>query len=50
MFKKCVVCGLLIPINLMQAIQVKHQGRIITVGICNPCKQRKESESKGEKK
>jgi C4-type Zn-finger protein len=50
MFKKCAVCGLLLPITVMSPIQVRHQGRIITVVICNPCKQRKESESKGENK
>jgi hypothetical protein len=33
----------------MQPIQVRHQGRIITVGICDNCKKKKEQEAKGEK-
>lgn len=50
MYKQCAVCGLILPIMVMQPINVKHQGKIITVGICNSCKQRKETEAKGETK
>jgi hypothetical protein len=32
----------------MQPIQVKHQDKIITVGICNICKKIKEEETKKE--
>ena len=46
MYKQCAVCGLVLPITVMQPINVKHQGKIITVGICNSCKKRKEEESK----
>ena len=43
-FKQCCVCGLQLPITIMQPIQVKHQGKIIVVGICNRCKEKKERE------
>jgi hypothetical protein len=41
-FKRCCVCGLNLPLSVMQPIQIKHQGKIITVGICNICKKKKE--------
>jgi len=45
-FKRCVVCGLNLPLNIMQPIQVKHQGKLIVVGICDNCRERKEKEAK----
>lgn len=45
-FKRCVVCGLDLPLSVMSPIQVKHQGKIIVVGICDTCKKRKEQEAK----
>jgi hypothetical protein len=33
----------------MQPIQVRHQGKIITIGICNRCKELKETEAKEKK-
>jgi len=44
-FKRCCVCNLELPISIMQPIRVRHQGRIIIVGICNRCKQIKEMEA-----
>ena len=48
-FKQCCVCRLSLPISIMQPIQVRHQGKIITVGICNRCKEKKENETKEKK-
>ena len=46
-FKRCCVCGLNLPLNVMQPIQIRdNSGRIITVGICNHCKEIKEKEVK----
>ena len=45
-FKQCCVCGLSLPISVMQPIQIRHNGKIITVGICNRCKEIKEQEAK----
>jgi len=45
-FKQCVVCGLSLPISVMRPIQVKHEGKIITVGICDRCREIKELEAK----
>jgi len=45
-FKQCAVCGLNLPINVMQPIQVRHQGKLIIVGICNRCKELKEKEAR----
>jgi hypothetical protein len=46
-FKRCVSCGLELPLNILQPIQVRHQGKIITVPICDRCKTKKELEAKG---
>lgn len=48
-FKQCCVCGLNLPINIMRPIQVKHNGKVIVVGICDNCKTKKENEAKGQK-
>ena len=48
-FKRCCVCGLELPISVMRPIQVRYQGRIITVGICDSCREKKEAEAKGKK-
>jgi len=48
-FKQCCVCGLVLPTSVMQSIQVRHQGKIITIPICNTCKERKEKEAKENK-
>jgi hypothetical protein len=48
-FKKCCICGLTLPINVMRPIQVKHNGRLIVVGICDRCREIKEAEAKKEK-
>ena len=45
-FKKCVSCGLELPLSVIQPIQIKHQGKIIIVPICNFCKTNKETEAK----
>ena len=45
-YKQCAICGLNLPISVMQPIQVRHQGKIITVGICNRCREIKENEAK----
>jgi len=45
-FKKCVCCGLELPLSVVTPIQVRHQGKIIIVPICNVCKTNKESEAK----
>lgn len=45
-FKKCVVCKLELPLSVMQPIQVRHNGKILSVGICDRCKELKEEEAK----
>jgi hypothetical protein len=45
-FKKCVCCGLELPLSVLTSIQVKHQGKIITIPICNTCREIKEAEAK----
>jgi C4-type Zn-finger protein len=45
-FKQCAVCNLSLPINIMQPIQIRHNGKIVVVGICNRCKVKKEEEAK----
>jgi hypothetical protein len=41
-FNQCCICGLNLPISVMQPIKVKHQGKIIIVGICDRCKELRE--------
>jgi hypothetical protein len=48
-FKVCCVCGLSLPINVMRPIQVRHQGKLIVVGICDRCREIKEAEAKRRK-
>jgi len=48
-YNTCCVCGLVLPSSIIQPIKVKHQGKIIIVGICNICKERKEADAKKEK-
>jgi hypothetical protein len=48
-FKQCCVCNLTLPLSVMQPIQIRHQGKLIVVGICNRCKEIKMKEAKGEK-
>ena len=45
-FKQCVVCRLSLPISVMRPIQVRHEGKIVTVGICDRCREIKEKEAK----
>lgn len=45
-FKQCYVCNLSLPLSVMQPIQIRRNGKIITVGICNRCKELKEQEAK----
>ena len=47
-FKQCCVCGLVLPISVIQPIQVRHEGKIIVVPLCNRCKELKEKQAKGE--
>jgi hypothetical protein len=49
-FKQCCVCGLTLPISVMRPIQVRHQGKLIVVGICDRCREIKEQEAKEIKK
>lgn len=49
-FKVCCVCGLSLPISVMQPIKVRNnKGQTIVVGICDTCKKIKEQEAKEEK-
>jgi len=48
-FKRCCVCGLELPIRVMRPVQVRHQGRLIVVGICDRCREIKEAEAKGKR-
>jgi len=48
-FKKCAVCGLNLPVSVMRLIQIRHEGRIIVVGICDVCRIKKEQEAKENK-
>jgi hypothetical protein len=45
-YKQCVVCGLNLPISVLIPIQVRHQGKMIVVPVCERCKLRKEQEAK----
>ena len=45
-FKQCAVCGLNLPMSMMSPIKAKHNGKLILVGICNRCKERKIAEAK----
>lgn len=45
-FKRCCVCGLELPMSVLTPIQIRHEGRIITVPICLRCKELKEAEAK----
>jgi len=45
-FRQCCVCGLNLPISVMRLIQIRHQGKLIVVGICDRCKELKETEAK----
>jgi hypothetical protein len=45
-FKKCVCCGLELPLSILVPIQVRHNGQIVTVPICSRCKEIKEAEAK----
>jgi hypothetical protein len=45
-FKRCCVCGLNLPLSVMRPIQVKHNGKLIVVGICDRCREIKEQEAK----
>jgi hypothetical protein len=47
-YKQCVICGITLPISYLTPIQVKHQGKIVVVPICNSCKQKKEEEAKNK--
>ena len=44
-FKQCAICGLSLPISVMRPIPVKHQDKIIVVGICDRCREIKEKEA-----
>ena len=44
-FKQCCVCGLNLPISVMQPIQVRHLGKLMIVGICDTCKKKKQEEA-----
>ena len=48
-FKKCVCCGLQLPLSVVTPIQVRHQGKILTVPICEICKKKKEEEALQQK-
>ena len=45
-YKKCVICGLELPITVLVPVQVRHQGQIRVVPVCEVCKKRKEAEVK----
>jgi hypothetical protein len=44
-FAECPICHLNLPRNILVPIIVKHQGKIMTVLICERCKKNKEEES-----
>lgn len=46
-YKKCVSCGLELPLSILTPIQVKHNGQIIVVPICNRCKEIKQRQAYG---
>ena len=45
-FKRCICCGLELPLSVLTPIRVNHQGKIVIVPICDRCKQIKEAEVK----
>jgi hypothetical protein len=45
-FKKCVSCGLELPLSVLTPVQIRHQGKVIIVPLCNRCKELKEIEAK----
>jgi hypothetical protein len=45
-FKRCAVCGLNLPLSVMRPIQIRHQGKLMVVGICDRCREIKEAEAK----
>lgn len=45
-FKQCCICGLSLPIGILVPIQIRHQGKIVIVPICERCKKIKEDKSK----
>ena len=47
-YKQCICCKLSLPISIMSPIQIKHKGKIVTVGICDNCKAKKIAEAKKE--
>ena len=48
-YKRCASCGLNLPISIMEPIKVNNNGRIMVVGICSVCKQKKINEAKEKK-
>jgi predicted nucleic acid-binding Zn ribbon protein len=45
-FKKCVACGLELPMSVLTQVHIRHQGRIVAVTVCSRCKEIKEAEAK----
>jgi len=45
-FKRCISCGLTLPLNVLKPIQIRHNGKIMVVPICNTCENKKIQESK----
>jgi hypothetical protein len=45
-FKTCAVCGLSLPLSVMRPVNVRHNGKIITIDICDRCREIKEKEVK----
>jgi hypothetical protein len=33
----------------MRPVQVRHEGKIVVVGVCDICREKKEQEAKGQK-
>jgi hypothetical protein len=48
-YKRCCICGLTLPISIMQPIQTIYKGKKILVGICDRCKTIKETEATKER-
>jgi len=45
-FGQCFVCRLELPISVLEPIQIKNQGRIMIVPLCDTCRKIKEQEAK----
>jgi len=44
-FSQCPICKLSLPLSVMEAIIVNHQGKRVRIFICERCKKIKEEEA-----